>query len=489
MPGRACWWPWFFSGRPGLPFCRSGLPRVSPEAAAWEGLSAAPGRACSRLGCRAGEVPAKGALASGSCGLCCCLCATEMPHLRSGKVVRASGVKPVDPEGTSLGSSGAGCEPGKKLVVKRSPRLAPKRKLEQPLPSFPQPDRLSSASFKCFALPVLVQEEQGENSQKFPVKKTKRIQHRKPPRRSRGVASPVSDTADCEDWQAAATAAAMCWQETVRGTGQSQQLFFSGTALQNKFLAGIERNEHCSEDLNFSGFPKGSRSSGKEGKRSCMEYGKKLQVPSLEGEVESTERHGISCFPEPEGLQHEKVTWSTEVKCTDSIMTQNMQIPDFRKNLGAQEAMPKPKPHEEVDTPENLNGCPLVGSRTRGTPEEERRCLGEKGRSVVKPKVQGPRKRGSSALVEQHTQCPESRKGGLNMRNRNALLSQQLHGLSAQEQPTTRIKTLKLCLKEDQQSSSPQKGPDSPRESGKHSIVDVQVQILGPQIGTAVRPL
>ncbi|XP_053802220.1 protein TOPAZ1 [Vidua chalybeata] len=385
-----------------------------------------------------------------------------MPQLRSGKVVRASEVKPVDLELSSPGSSRAGCEPEGKLVVKRSCHLAPKRKLEQPVPSFTQPARLSRASFKCFALPVPMQKEQVENRQNFPDKKNKGIQHRKSPRRSKAVASLVSDTAECEDWQAAATAAPMCWEETLRGTGQSQQLFFSGPPLQKKFSAEIERNEHCSEDLNFSGFHKGSGSSGTEGNHSCMEI--KLQVPSLKREIESTERHGISCFPEPEVLQ--KVTWSNEVKCTDCTMMQSMQIPDFRKNLCAQEAVPNPKPLEEVDTLEKLNECPLVGSRTLGTQEKERKCLGKKGRSSVgKPKVHGSKERGSSALLKQHTQCPESRKGALTVRNRNALLPQQLQDLSGQEKPTTRRKTQKRCMKEEQQSSSPQKRPDSPGES------------------------
>ncbi|XP_066049962.1 protein TOPAZ1 [Chamaea fasciata] len=401
-----------------------------------------------------------------------------MPHLRSGKVVRASEVEQVDPKVSSPASSERGCEPGEKLVVK-NPHLAPKRKLEQPLPSFPQPARLSGASFKRFALPVPVQKEQGENRQTFPGKKPKRIEHRKSPRRGKGVVSPVSDTGECEDWQAAATAAAMCWEETLRGTGQSQQLFFSGTTLQDKFSAGIERNEHCSEDLNFSGFYKGSRSSGKEGEHSFMEI--KLQVPSLNREIESTEGHGLCCFPEPEGLQPVKVTWSTEAKCTDSIMMQNMQIPNFRKNLGAQETMSEPKPQEEVDVPEKLNRCPLVRSRTLGTQKKERRCLDKKRRrSVLKPKVHSHRERGSSALLEQHTLCPESRKGSLSMRNRNTLLSQKLQDVSGQKQPTTRRKTQKRCMKEEQQSSSPQKGPDSPGRSAEE-----QLKAIGQDSGTS----
>ncbi|XP_062352583.1 protein TOPAZ1 [Cinclus cinclus] len=392
-----------------------------------------------------------------------------MPQLRSGKLVRASKVKLVDLEVSSPSSSGTECEPGEKLLVKRTPHLVTKRKPGQPLSSFPQSARLSGASLKCFAPPVPVQKEQGENSQKFPGKRSKGIQHRKSPSRSKGVASAVSYTAECEDWQAAATATAVCWDETVRRTGQNQQLFFSGTTLQNKVTAGIERYERCSEDLNFSGFHKGSRSSGREGKHSCMEI--KLEVPSLKGEIESTERHRLSCFPEPGGLQPKKVVWSTEVKCTDSIMTQNMQIPDFGRNLGTQEAVPEPKPQQEVDTSERLNGCELVGSRILGTQKKERRCLSKKGRrSVVKPKVHGPKERGGSALLEQHTQCPEPRKGPLSMRYRNALLSEQLQDLGEQEQPTTRRKTRKRCMKEEQQSSSPQKGPDSPGESAEEQL-------------------
>ncbi|XP_068061992.1 protein TOPAZ1 isoform X2 [Anomalospiza imberbis] len=395
-----------------------------------------------------------------------------MPQLRSGKVVRASEVKPVDLELSSPGSSRAGCEPEGKLVVKRSRRLAPKRKPEQPLPSFAQPARLSHASFKCFALPVPMQKEQGENRQKFPGKKIKGIQHRKSPRRSKAVASLVSDTTECEDWQAAATAAPMSWEETLRGTDQSQQMFFSGTPLQKKFSAEIERNEHCSEDPNFSGFHKGSGSLGTEGKHSCKEI--KLQVPSLKREIESIERHGISCFPEPEVLQPRKVIWTNEVKCTDNTVTQNMQIPDFRKNLGAQEAVPEPKPQEEVDILEKLNGCPLAGSRTLGTQEKKRKCLGKKGRRPVgKPKVHGPKERGSSALLKQHTQCPESRKRALS-KNRNAVLPQQLQDLSGQEKPATRRKTQKRCMKEEQQSSSPQKRPDTPGESAEEPLKAIE---------------
>nr|XP_031360028.1 protein TOPAZ1 [Lonchura striata domestica] len=394
-----------------------------------------------------------------------------MPQLRSGRVVRASEVKPVGPEVSSPGSSRAGSEPEGELVGEQSGHLAPKRKPEQPLPSFAQPARVSQASSKCFALPVLIKKQQGEKRQKFPGKKTKGIQHSKSPRRSKAVASLVSETAECEDWQAAATAAPMCREETIRGTGQSQQLFFSGAPLQKRFSAEIERNEHCSEDVNFSGFHEGTGSSETEGKHSCI----KIKVPSLKREIESRERHGISCFPEPEVLQPKKVTWSNEVQCTDCTMTQNMQIPDFRKNLGAQEAVPEPKPQEEADILEKVNACPLVGSRTLGTQEEEKKCLGKKDRrSMGKPKVHGPMEKGSSALLKQHTQCPESRKGALSMRNRNALLPQQLQDLTGQEKTTTRRKTQKRCMKEEQQSSSPQKQPDSPGESAEEPLKAIE---------------
>ncbi|XP_009584821.1 PREDICTED: testis- and ovary-specific PAZ domain-containing protein 1 [Fulmarus glacialis] len=393
-----------------------------------------------------------------------------MPQLRSGKVVTASKVKSADRMVTSPNSLGVGVghEPGKKLVVKHSPHLSPKRKPEQPLSSCLQPAMLSSVSSEQFAPLVPMQKEQGESSQRLPGKKNKGIQCRRAARSNKGVALPISDTDVCEDWQAATMAAATCWEETVRrGTEQGQQLFFSGTTLQNKFSAGIERKEHSSEGLDLSGFQEGSGSSEKKGKYSFMEI--KLQIPSSEEEIESTERHGISCLLEPEELRPRKGTCSTEMKSADSITILKMQIPDLKKNLGTQESLSEPKPHKEVDTPEKLHGCSLIGSRKPGT-QKGKRCLSKKnGTSLIKPKLQGPRERGRSALLELHTQCPESKKGAVSLRkrDRNALVSQRLQRLSGQEQPTTRGKMRKRCMKEEQQSSNPEKGADSLGESAK----------------------
>ncbi|KAM6142959.1 protein TOPAZ1 [Phoenicopterus ruber ruber] len=390
-----------------------------------------------------------------------------MPQLRSGKVVTASEVKSADGMVTSPSSLGAGVgrEPGKKWVVKQSHHLAPKRKPEQPLSSCLQPAMPSSVPCEQFASLVPVQKEQGESSQRLPGKKSKGIQCRRAARSKKGVALPISDTAVCEDWQAATRAAATCWGETLRrGMGQGQQLFFSGATLQNKSSAGIERKEHSSEGLNLSGFQESSGSSGKKGKYSFMEI--KLQIPSSEGEIESTERHGISCLPEPEVLQPGKGTCSS----TDSIMILKMQIPDLKTDLGTRESLSEPKPEEEVDTPKKLDGCSLIGSRKPGTQEKGKKCLSKKGEtSLMKPKLQGPRERGRSALLELRTQCPESKKGAVSLkkRDRNALVSQRLQGLSGQEQPTTRGKMHKRCVKEEQRSSNPQKGADSLAESAK----------------------
>ncbi|XP_027494836.1 protein TOPAZ1 isoform X4 [Corapipo altera] len=395
-----------------------------------------------------------------------------MPRLRSGKMVSASEVGPFGSEGAGPGCQGAGCEPGRKLVAKRSPRLARKRKAEQPLPTCAQAARLASASFGQFAPLLPVQEEErGENGREFPGGKKRGIQHRRAARSGSGVAPPISDAAECEDRQAAGTGAAVGCEETVRrGTGQSQQLFFSGTPLQNKFSEGIERKEHCSDHVDLSVFQEDSRSSEEEGKYGCMDI--KLQIPSSEEEIESAERYCISCLPEPEGLRPREVTWSTERKCTDSMMMQNRQIPDFRENLGGQEAMTEIKHQKVIDIPEKLNGCPLVGSRQLGTQEKEKKCLSKKGGiSLMKPKLYGPRKKGSSVLLELHARCPESRKGPVNMRkrDRNALV-QSVDG----QEPPTRRKTYKWCRKEEWQSSVPRKGADSPGENAEEQLKAIE---------------
>ncbi|XP_071417357.1 protein TOPAZ1 [Pithys albifrons albifrons] len=391
-----------------------------------------------------------------------------MPRLRSGRVVSAS----VGQGGPA--SLTAGREPGKELVLKQGHRLSRKRKAEQPLPCCPPPAAPSRASVGQFAPPVPVQKEQGGNSQKFPGKKVERVQRGSGARISKGVAPSVPETAECEGGQAAGAPAAAGGAETAR-TGHRQQLCCSGATLQNEFSVGIEREERSTEDLNLSVFHEGSRSSGKDGKYSCMEI--KLKIPSSEEEIESAERHGISCLPKPEGLQPTEVTWSTEMKRTESVMMQNMQIPDLGDNLEAQEAMTESKPQEEADTVEKLNRCPVVGSRQLGTQEEERRCLNKKGGiSLMKPKLYGHRKKGSSALLELHAQCPESRKGAVSMRKRgrSALVSQQVQALGGQEQPKTRGEIYRCRTKEKQQSSSPQKGAVSSGENAEEQLKAIE---------------
>ncbi|PKU37333.1 testis- and ovary-specific paz domain-containing protein 1 [Limosa lapponica baueri] len=278
---------------------------------------------------------------------------------------------------------GVGHEPGKKFVVNQSLHLAPERKPDQPLSSCLQPPKLSSISRGQFAPLVPMQKEQGESGQKLPGEKIKGIQCKRSARSKECVAVPVSGTAVCEDWQAATMAEVTLWEETVRrGTGQSQQLFCSETTLQNKLLSGIERKEHTSEGLKISGFQESSGSSGKKGKYSFMEI--KSQIPSSEEEIESTERHDISCLPEPEVLQPRKGTCSTEMKSTDSIMILKMQIPDAKMNLGTQELLSDPKPQEEVDMPEKLDGCFLIGSKKQGTQEKGNRCLSKKAKEKWK---------------------------------------------------------------------------------------------------------
>lgn len=272
-----------------------------------------------------------------------------MPQLRSGKVVTGSDVKLADEIVTSSSSlaAGIGCEAGNMLVVKQSRHLAPERKPEQPLSCCLQPAMLSSILCKQFAPPAPMQKEQGESSQRLPGKKTKRIQCRRISRINKGLEVPVSDTAICEDWQAATVVAVTCWEKTGRRrTEQGRQQFFSGTTSQNKLLAVIERKEQNSEEPNYSAFQESSGILGEKGKYSFMEI--KLQIASSEEEIKSIERHGISCLPEPEVLQPRNSTCSTEVKSTDSIMILKMQIPYLEK---AQESLSEPAVQEEVDRP------------------------------------------------------------------------------------------------------------------------------------------
>ncbi|XP_010144634.1 PREDICTED: testis- and ovary-specific PAZ domain-containing protein 1-like, partial [Buceros rhinoceros silvestris] len=140
------------------------------------------------------------------------------------------------------------------------------------------------------------------------------------------------------------------------------------------------------------------------------------------------------------------------------------QIPDLNINVGTQVSLTAPKPQEKVDTPEKLDGCSLIGTRKPETQEKGKRCLSKKGEvPLMKLKLQGRRERDSSVLLELHTWCLESKKGAVSLRERkrNTLLSQQVKSLSGQEQPTTRGKMHKSCMKDEQQSSNPQKGAGS----------------------------
>ncbi|XP_054241039.1 protein TOPAZ1 [Indicator indicator] len=341
-----------------------------------------------------------------------------MPQLRSGKVVTGSEVKSSAWMVTSPGSLTAGLEHDvvKKHGVKKSPHLAPKRKPQQPFLSCLQPAILSSISCEqCASLPPM-QKEQGESSQRPPGKKKGGKQRKRTARSNEGVALPISDTTVPEDLQAETMAAVACWEEPVmRDTGQGEQLFFSGTTLQNKFSAEIERKELTSEGLNLSSLQESSESSGN------TEI--KLQMSSSEEELESTESHGISCLPEPEVLQQPRK--GTEMKSTDSIL-----------NLETWESLSKPKHPELVDVPEKLDGCSLIGLRKPGTQKKRKRCLSKKGSWD----------RSKSALLQ---------------------------GLSVQEQ-TARGKMHEYYMREEQQSSNPQKGSDSLGESAKGKVKAVE---------------
>ncbi|KAK2515938.1 Topaz1 [Columba guinea] len=140
---------------------------------------------------------------------------------------------------------------------------------------------------------------------------------------------------------------------------------------------------------------------------------------------------------------------------------------DLEKNLGTQESLCEPKPQEEVDMPERLDGYTLIEARKPGTQEKRKRCLNKKGRTSLKPKLQGPREGVISALAELHIPYQESKKGALRKKDRNMLVSEQLQGVSGQALPTSRRNMHKCCTQEEQQSSDPQKGADGLGESAK----------------------
>ncbi|OPJ82065.1 testis- and ovary-specific PAZ domain-containing protein 1 isoform A [Patagioenas fasciata monilis] len=151
----------------------------------------------------------------------------------------------------------------------------------------------------------------------------------------------------------------------------------------------------------------------------------------------------------------------------------SQRLPDLEKNLGTQESLCEPKPQEEVDIPERLDGYTLIEARKPGTQAKRKRCLNKKGRTSLKPKLQGPREGGRSALVELHIPYPESKKGALR-KDRNTLVSEQLQGVSGQALPTSRGKMHKRCMQEEQQSSDPQKGADGLGESAKEKWTAVE---------------
>lgn len=114
------------------------------------------------------------------------------------------------------------------------------------------------------------------------------------------------------------------------------------------------------------------------------------------------------------------------MKSTRLIMILKMQIPDLKK---AQESLSQPTPQEEVVRPKKSDGCSLIGSRKSGTQEKGKRCLSKKGRApLMKPKLQGPREKGRCALLELHTQHPESKKAVSLGKDGKALVSQWLQG-------------------------------------------------------------
>ncbi|XP_035175696.1 protein TOPAZ1 [Oxyura jamaicensis] len=382
-----------------------------------------------------------------------------MPQLRSGKVVAGGKVKAAQRVAASLSSQGAGVgrELGE-LAGKKSSLVALKRKAEQSLPSSVRPAVLSRACAEQHALVLPVQKEQVESCQRLPGKKNKGIQCRVASRSKKGVTTRIADAAVCEDGQAATRVAGTCWEKTgSRRMGQGQQPFLSQITLLKKISV-----ETCNpEGLNLSGFPESSRSSGKKRKRSYMEL--KLQIPTSEEELDSTESI-TPCLPEAEVLQPRSSACSTEIKDIGSLMILKLQIPDLKKNLGNEESsLSESQPWEVVDNPGKMNQCSLKGPEK---PNKKGKYLRKKGRpSLVKSELQGPRKRGGSALVELHTKCLESKKRAVSLKKRDSLALLRVQGLSGQEQPTARGKLHKRCVVEQQQSSDPQKGADSLGES------------------------
>eukprot|EP00075_Anas_platyrhynchos_P007472 XP_021126947.2 protein TOPAZ1 [Anas platyrhynchos] len=375
-----------------------------------------------------------------------------MLQLRSGKVVAGGEAAERVAARLSAVGAGVGGEPREVLVGKKSSRLALKRGAEQSLPSSARPAVLAGVCPERRALLLPMQKEQVE-SQRLPGKKKQGIQCRVALPSEKGVTMQVPHTAVCEN-----RVAGTCWEKTgSRRMGQGQQPFLSQITLQKK----VSAETGSPEGLNLSGFPEGLRSPGKKCKRSYMEL--KLQIPTSEEELDSTESI-IPCLPEAEVLQPRNRACSTGIKGIGSLMILKLQIPDLKKSLGKEESsLSEPQPWEVVDNTGKMNLCSLKGSEK--TKEQGNKCLRKKSStSLVKSKLQEPRKRGGSALVELHTKCLESKKRALSPKNRDLL---HVQGVSGQEQPTARGKLRKHCVIEQQQSSDPQKGADSLRKSAK----------------------
>ncbi|XP_021243892.1 testis- and ovary-specific PAZ domain-containing protein 1 isoform X2 [Numida meleagris] len=277
-------------------------------------------------------------------------------------------------------------------------------------------------------------------------------------RRGESLIFSVSNGAVCEGGQAAAIVAGACLEKTVRReTGQGQQSFCLGTDLQKK-LSGVTGSP---ERPNLSGFQESTRRSGKKRKHSYMEL--KLQIPTLEEDLERTEGHSVvSCSSEPEVLQPGKGACSTEMKGTASLMVLNLQIPGL-KGLGTEESfLSEPKPEEVVDNPENVDDHSL--ERLKKPKEGGKRYLTKKGRQSVKSELRRPRR---SALLELHTQCVESKENTASLTEEDSLPLLHVQGLSGQEQSTAGEEQCECCIIEHLQSSDLQKGADSMQESAK----------------------
>nr|XP_013806155.1 PREDICTED: testis- and ovary-specific PAZ domain-containing protein 1 [Apteryx mantelli mantelli] len=268
------------------------------------------------------------------------------------------------------------------------------------------------------------------------------------------------------------------WGEAIsRGIEQGRQPFFTETSLQKELSAEFGRKEHSPQGLNPLGFQESSGSSGVKGECAFMDL--KLQISSSDEERESTERQSVCCSPEPEALRPAEGTCSTEKESHCSLIIPNLQISELEESLGTRKrsSLSELKPQEKVVAPRKRDGCPLTGSREPGTLEKKKRCLSRNGgASLVKPKLQSPRKTGSSSLVELHAQHPASKKGTVILikRDRRSVALPQLQSLSSQEQPRNRGKTQKHAIMEEQQSSDPQEEAGSLGERVKEKWKEIE---------------